>query len=365
MIVLKEGKGGYGLQPYDDETGKWVEVAVSAGNTKCYNMEDYAKAVLSEHGLWDRFSNMPEERQKAYLDKKIRPAYEKLLNAEIGKLNRQKGVFGQFYDTPEALAEAMPKMFGKEYVDEFDKAPKKGEYLGQKKGYPYVPIGCHLLQKMRYGDVKFNPIDEAEFQQMAMNAYNGGRVSGSWESFAVNQVKAGRNIVIWRGMHYDRADDADLYENVFRGFVDSEDDNPQMAVSLLGGGCFDTVIYMSSQRSYSRGFANYTGHGMLAHAIFDSKDAKVCAESDVYDVVRNCQAAWAQCKDAVKQYFIDNFPDRSKELYSSISSRIKSGDKGFCLMLAGYDALACGQGNGNQLDVLNPGKVYISSQFEE
>lgn len=363
MITLKEGLGGYGLQPYDDETGKYVDVNITVGGREIKNLDEYARAILEANDLWDRFSALSDEKRKAYLDKKIRPSYERMLQSEIDYMNKKNGPFGKFYETDKDLADAMPAMFGKEWADTFLNTPRNGAYLAQTNGYRGVPIGAHILQTMRFGDTKFRPIDEDEFLEMSENAYNGGRFVGRWDEFAARTAENGTNIVIWRGMHYRRSTDQQRFDDIFRSYVDSPEEGESLNLSLLGSGCFDSVIYMSSQRSYSESYSN---GGMLAHAIFKpGKDVKVAMERDLYKIQQRCQNAWNQRKGEIKQFLMDNYPNDSKEIYSSISSLINSGDDGFCCMLCGYDALACGQGNGNQFDILNPRNVYISSHFEE
>lgn len=371
MILLKEGLGGHGKQPYDDENGKWVTMSVNVAGVDVDDIDGYVKAILTAHGIYDDYNELDEESKQAYIDEYLREGYEKLLQEKINEENTKNSVYGRVYKTTQELQDALPKMFSEKFFDEYLNTKSYNDtLLYQKVGYRGVPLVNHLLMKMRYGNVKFNPITEEEFQNLSQNAWNGDKTSGyAYGRTLVQQLAMNRNIVLHRGMHYDFDNDKDFFANVFRGYVDTEETGDNMCLSLLGGGCMRNVIYMSTQEQYARGYASYSGHGLLVHAIFESKGANVLHEHDG-SLNRACQTvrnAWYAVRQQVRQTIMDKLPDdptKAQRIYSSIDSGIGQDDYGLIALIMGYDAVSGEAGNGNQLDIVNPRRIKISEQFD-
>lgn len=358
MIELKQGKGGHGLQPYDTETGKWAEVPISVNGQSVKDFDSYFDALLDGENK-QAFLGMPAEIQDQ-IKEQFRPQYEEALQREVGILNAKNSVYGKFYSTTAELSQAMPELFGKDFADAFEKAPiYNGNILKQKTGMRNLPVVHYILQKLRYHDIKFNGITEQEYVDRKVNAYQYNHGIYDYEAWVASAVKQGKDICVWRGMHYNRQSDPDKFKNVFTGYVDSEETGDNIPLSLAGGGCWGNVIYMSADKSYSRSYAG--SQGMLVHAIFDSNGANVMLGRNQSAMYRTVRSAWQNAKPLVLQNLRQSHPDKADEIVRQIE-QYGLNDFGFCCMVCGYDAAAVG---GDQLDILNPRRVYVSEQFEQ
>lgn len=382
MITLKTGMGGEGLQPYDEKTGEYTKVEVSIGDAKVSDFDSFVEAVVDAKGVRERYDALSPDG-KAKFAERLAPKYEEALRAEVGRMNEERSRNYEFFATADDMREKIPGLFTKELIDEAISLGFPGEtYFRASPFSSYeVNILSHVLQKARYGRRKFNPISQEEYAERAKNAINVGD-GGNWEGSTADAVSSGRDVLLWRG--YCRINGKDR-EACHRGQVDEDDSTSK---SLIGSGCYGSVIYMSGNESYSRG--SYMHWGLLSHAILrGSQTIRTLdftmgddGETDDYEsygykAIKELQKVAADVADAIaenmRQYEYDNNTiDKIKDNVLNLMGvedwygerHVDPGyaNKGFCAMLMGYDVVL---GDSKQIDILNPALVDMSNEYEE
>lgn len=357
-----------GSEPNDSEEGKELEAVVS--NQSGTNPNEDDDIDLSELDGIEEFLDLSElEGIEEFLD------FDE---------DEDDGVFSKFYTDEDALAEALPKMFTKEMVEEFTKGYDAGNIMAvrQTVGNTYVPVLAHIFMKKRFKQTKFAKISKEAFYERAKNALKDRDIT---QDNFYDVMKAaqygGREVVVYRGIP--TSGEYGAQDTAFEGYFTSQT-NPKTGdeignkypVSLLGNGCYSSVIYMSTQHSYARMYAEEIGKGVLITGLVNLNNAKVCYEKspddDYNDVNRmrnvldRCSNAWEKSKENVKQSLLQYTDEyTAAKIMGNLDTVLKYGDIGFCATLCGYDALVCAEDNGQQLDILNPSIVDVKDEYEK
>ena len=386
MIELKPGNGGYGLEAYDTETGKYadsVSVSFKDENGNSYdnlkNFKDFLK-VIGGQQMVDLYDEDEEFRKMIHDyqgDDGFWQVWEKMLRAEVDNTNRREELAKQreiLYETSMDVANNAHNFFTREVIDDIiNHSGYRFNSLNYNKdgsSYGGANLIAEKFREARYGSERMIPISQKELEQKCGPYSQRFEFSDSWSEsnnyFEAKErleeiKKNGYHIPIYRGIGCETVQEDKIAITSFF----KKDFNPSESVAFTGSGYYDSVIYMSISARYAE---DYSQTGLLVKACVDPNNLKIAdldsahigtaqmenfMNNDYKIFVKNLEAK--MLKDGYSNSETKQFCEKIEEQCSRTSWG-RPNNLGFVAMLFGYDAIL---GQAGQLDILNMKKAYV------
>lgn len=373
MIELKPGNGGYGLEAYDTETGKYasnVSISVEDENGQKHsfaNFKDFLKTVCGNQFLQqyeddEEFRKMIHEYQG---DDGLWQVYESLLRQEVDKLNAEEIAIKtnvEFFETSTEVAANAYKFFTKEVIDDMlSKDILKNNYLKYTKdgsGWGSCNKMAELFRIARYGNTKMQPITKQEFLTKCGD-FATNDISHSYSGIynRIQEVKSSPNkcVPLYRGMSIsDKKKDQVALASHYK-----TDFDPSESLYFTGSGYYESVIYMSGSESYVK--YGYSNTRQYLHAYVElNDDYKIAYCPKSHKGNKEIENFINHDYKTFVVNLVDHMQKNGYDLVTSydfanlVEEQITDRNIGFVAMLFGYDGIC---GDDGQFDQLNMAKV--------
>lgn len=361
-LNVKLGKGGHGLEVYDDE-GKYAEeFSFDLGGQQIKGYDDFralyfagsaenAAGQYTAQDLETFYNQSPDFKQQ--VDNDLYPEYNKFLTEAVNEHNAK-----QVFDSPEEAAKHMHELFVpslvKNLIDNNILTQDRSVVSGSYK----VPTLVACLQMSRYSKNKANVITADEYRSVINTRGAKGNLeedspASEIEKYINNALADGKCIPVNRCISGISSGDK---RAVLESFY--EENSPRHSCLSTYSAMMGTVIYCSTGNntyytSAARidGFVDLSkGYKLLkcpASYYEGGANRKVPEINDFRDKIKNDP----DFDNKMLQKFAEAGLDQtsSNTLLEKVKNSI-SNDMGFCAMLMGYDAI---YGLSFQFDILN------------
>lgn len=361
-LNVKLGKGGHGLEVYDDE-GKYAEeFSFDLGGQQIKGYDDFralyfagsaenAAGQYTAQDLETFYNQSPDFKQQ--VDDSLYPEYNKFLTEAVNEHNAK-----QVWDTPEEAAKHVHELFVpnlvKNLIDNNILTQDRSVVSGSYK----VPTLVACLQMSRYHKNKANVITADEYRNVINTRGAKGNLqeTGSVEEMNkyINDALAdGKCIPVNRCISGVASGDK---RAVLESFY--EENSPRHSCLSTYSAMMGTVIYCStgnnvyfSNAARIDGFVDLSKGYKLLNCPVDyyegGANRKIPEINDFRDKIKNDP----DFDNKMLQKFAEAGLDQrsSNTLLEKVKNSIST-DIGFCGMLMGYDAI---YGLSFQFDILN------------
>ena len=377
-LNVKLGKGGHGLEVYDEE-GKYAsEFSFELGGQQIKGYDDFRSlyfANLAENSAnqydVDFLNNLYDSNPgfKDQVDAQLYPEYNQSLTNAVNEFNAKT----QVWNTPEEAAEHVHELFVPSLVNNLiDNGILKSDRSAVASGYRVDTLAA-CFQMSRFPKRKANSITQEEYEDRAKQ---GLIQKGSLTSYSetseieeyINDALANeRYIPIARAIYCDDRDQ----ENVISSFYD-ENSPRHSCLSHNGAGYLGSVVYCSTG-----GYDGYTRHysGAIVEGMVKlNKKLRLleCPVTQGWGSESRCNRSIPELtrfRQAIDKDY-NGFEQRtiSKIMEAGVQdqadaqviarkfyNRLKE-DPGFCAIVLGYDAI---WGLSFQFDILNLGILDV------
>lgn len=379
-VLTKKGNGGHGLEAYDSETGKYVEVSVSFNGQEIENWQHLRDVLLEANPQWkqayDSDSSVAEQFDNYIQDEIYAPLVEQSVN-EMNENAKAQTIFS----TPTETADNLDTFFTNKMVDDLlNNGILKSNTIAVNPYKPsyIVSTWAACFQKNRYkGNCRMNPISQQEYDSRRKNFPTLQLSSYAYFHETKDYINSADEIPLSRCcLSYNS--NPNLADEVRRSFWD-ENSKIHSVLSHAGGvNCsyYGTCIYM-----LTGGHDWDDDASVIVHGIAKPKEMKILENPnhgilppEIQEFIYRLSSNWTQikgnivnklvstgkCDNAQAGQIADSFyyqalEGNKREVKGVLGGR-HNVDVGFCAMVLGYDAL---YGEDAHFDILNPNKVDI------
>ena len=375
-LNVKLGKGGHGLEVYDEE-GKYAkEFSFQVGDQIIKGYEDFKSlyfASLAQNSagqysvdfLDNLYKSNPNFQEQ--VDAQLYPEYNKALTDAVNDYNAK-----QVWDTPEEAAQHLEEIFVPSFVNNLiENGILNSDRSSVASGYA-VDTFAACLQMSRYKRNRANLISKQDYLERRSTNLMPGHLGDNTplsetEAYIKGAIEQQKDIPLNRDIDGVRKGDQ---ANVMASFYD-ENSPRHSCLSANGSGYLGSVIYMSTgDYQYSpysslsiRGLVRMNDKLRLLECPLKYWDSgryscnnSIPELSRFRNAVRDDPNFNKRMTDKIKEYVSD--PGEADIIVRKLRNRLEQ-DPGFCAMLLGYDAI---WGCGYHFDILNLGICDIVEQ---
>ena len=380
-LNVKLGKGGHGLEVYDEE-GKYAsEFSFELGGQQIKGYDDFRSlyfANLAENSAnqydVDFLNNLYNSNPgfKDQVDAQLYPEYNQSLSNAVNEFNAKT----QVWNTPEEAAEHVHELFVPSLVNNLiDNGILKSDRSTVADNYRVNTLAA-CLQMSRYPKRKANSITKDEYEDRANQGLlqkgdlNSGSSTFEIESYINDALANERYIPITRNVGF--FNNEEEQKQVLSSFYD-ENSPRHSCLSYDGNGYLGSVVYCSTG-----GYDGYIGwrsnSAIIEGMVKLKKNLRLleCPVTQGWGSESRCNRSipeLARFRQAIDKDY-NGFEQRmvSKIMEAGVQdqadaqvitkkfyNRLKD-DPGFCAIVLGYDAI---WGLSFQFDILNLGILDV------
>jgi len=378
QISTKEGFGGYGLQAYDTDDGKYVKVTLKVGDQTVSTFDEYLHIMKERHPEdADAINAQDPEALSRYSEK-----YSSAFRKKVDKMNEKRHY--NFNDGKD-LFDHMEKLFTPTMVNSLKKMCPNG-YSNQINVSPYRNYTFDAVTVAffngRFGTAKFNAMSEEEFKELYESDLTDKRWTNKKFEFSrtgskdtydyLKSISAGKHVAWFRGLKHMKDDER--LQKVAKGYIG----DPDVLSNLSGSAGAGSGIY--SMPSIDVVHTNVDGgyiinSGAVIHGLIKNvADLKIGISpswegGNLSDEAKKIRGLQNHCHDTpfkekmAKCLQDAGFGDRSEceQMAKTISYKMGN-DYGLAAAALGYDIIT---GYGCEFVILNPACVYMSTTYNK
>ena len=364
-LNVKLGKGGHGLEVYDEE-GKYAdEFSFQVEGQEIKGYDDFrslcfASLAKDSAGQYDvafldnLYNTNPNFKEQ--MDSRLYPEYNQMLEQAVNEYNQRT----QVWNSPKEAAEHVHELFVPSLVQNL----LDNDILGSSsskvtKSYEVSTLAA-CLQMSRYSGYRMKNISRKGYEEeMSSNKAQGNLSYFSntkLEDYISDAIKNKKSIPIHRGIYGVASGDE---QTVYNSFFDNSSPRHSCLASY-GVGYYGSVIYFQTggRSDYGglsiNGFVKMNDKMRLLNCPL-SEGSRIRCRQNIKEVV-DFQYAVFQDPNFDKRFIeqLKQNPNIDDAKAQNILNRLKyeiRDDTGFCGILMGYDAI---YGSTCQFDILNP-----------
>ena len=377
-LNVKVGKGGHGLEVYDEE-GKYAEefsFELEGQQIKGYDdfrafyftqLASQSEGAFSASDLETLYNQ--DADTKAQFDEQLEPEYERMLTEAVNDHNAK-----QVWDSPEETAKHLHELFVPNLVSNLLENHILESNKSSVADHYKVDTFAACMQMSRYKQNRSNPVSREEYSaEMSANQASGGCSSSTsvsdFRKYIENAVQGQKSIPILRNISGVAHEDQ---KNILESFYDENSPRNSCLAHSDAVNCsfLGSVIYFSTGGySYSGGWGSLSINGfvrmndklrLLECPLRWGEAGEYSCNQSIPEVLRFRQAVKADAdfdNRMLSQLTANGQMEEAdaRVIISKLHHKINS-DPGFCAILMGYDAI---YGISYHFDLLNLGIAHI------
>lgn len=383
MVSVKQGLGGHGLQAYETETGKYVEVSVSLNGREAKNFDEYLDiAIQTSDSFREKYRN-----DESGMTEKLFNRYKDGFQKRVDTMNAENDI--QRFEDGEDFERNMESAINDSMVENLSRFCPMG-YDASVKRSPYSEDyldGVNVsIMNGKFGTPLLNPISEKTFERM-YNSKKVNKAKTEEEYFNVDgdakrmkdylkSLPDGVDVAWFRCMY---GLDKGNANKIVIGYYDKGMDVISN-ISRFGGA--GSGIYVSPSRTIKDteidgGYFNKdekkTRESVMIHGLIKNPSQLriACSNWNRKDDDEDQQKVKSLQKAASKLGFVEKMANilhnkgydddmkNCRDIANTICYKIQY-DFGLAAALLGYDMVT---GYGNEMVVLNPRVMDISTTY--